>query len=854
MVVPFVKRWRVGPHLPGLILLLLLTFWPFAASGAADVPSPSPTPSSTASPSPTPSPTVSPSPLATPIAITDVAAQADATQTGLHDLDFDAIDRAKIAGIKDGLKLQMTQSSARSKETTKILQSSPSLTMLSDLGADWQAFADQLLPWQRELGAYAAENESNFNALNRTYRAWESTRDLAITSGASDEVLAGIGTTLADIDRVRGSVEARRAQIQTLQNQAVAEAARVAGELHKIQQADDSTISRLIVRDSPALWSTDLSQFHGQDLLQNLSDALWPQWQSLNDYVRLRAERIPFHIAIFGLLVLALWLARGGARRWVAEDPGLNSAAVIFEMPIATALLLVLLISPWIYPHSPRALRAMLVASALLPTIHILRRLLDRHLYPLLNALIVFYFIDRLREVAAVFPLWERFMYLGEMLGGVIFVLWLLRRQALSPNDPATTVIGSQHTETIILRVALLVFAAAFVTNLLGYVGMAHYTGEALLGSTYIAGILYAGMRVLSSLMTFGLLLKPLQVFMVVKHNNEILRHRLEWLIRWLAVLAWVLVTLQHLALRAPLLSALRAILTARLSLGSLQLTLGDILAFALTLWASFLVSRFIRFVLKEDVYTRVKLDSGVPYTLSRLLHYVILLIGFFVAMAAMGVNLDRFTVLTGAFGVGAGFGLQNIISNFVSGLILLFERPIKLGDSVELEGNKGTITNIGIRASVLRTGDGAEIILPNSNLISGVVTNWTLSDQQRSIEITVGVAYDADFKQVLELLVSVARQQPLILANPPPQALFTSFGDSSVVFKLKAWTDRIDVLPSIFSELGLAINAALKANNIEMPFPQRDLHLRSIDAEAGKLLHERNREPDQSVNSGTDP
>ena len=148
-----------------------------------------------------------------------------------------------------------------------------------------------------------------------------------------------------------------------------------------------------------------------------------------------------------------------------------------------------------------------------------------------------------------------------------------------------------------------------------------------------------------------------------------------------------------------------------------------------IAIWASVLVSRFVRFVLEEDVYSHLVLERGIPYAISTMLHYAILLIGFFVALGALGIDLTKITILAGAFSVGVGFGLQNVINNFVSGLILLFERPIKIGDIIEVGGNIGEVRRIGIRASIIRTKDGSEVIVPNGLLISGQVTNWTLSD-----------------------------------------------------------------------------------------------------------------------------
>ena len=182
-------------------------------------------------------------------------------------------------------------------------------------------------------------------------------------------------------------------------------------------------------------------------------------------------------------------------------------------------------------------------------------------------------------------------------------------------------------------------------------------------------------------------------------------------------------------------------------------------------------------------------------------------------------------TVLAGAFGVGIGFGLQSVVNNFVSGLILLFERPIHVGDTIEVGDLLGEVRRIGIRASIVRTWQGAEIIVPNAQLITEQVTNWTLSDRLRRIDLPVGVNYGAEPKKVIELLEGVARAHPKVLPDPAPRCLFMGYGDSSINFELRAWTEYTNS-QQIRSELAVAIYDAVHAAGMSFPFPQREVRV----------------------------
>jgi potassium-dependent mechanosensitive channel len=210
-----------------------------------------------------------------------------------------------------------------------------------------------------------------------------------------------------------------------------------------------------------------------------------------------------------------------------------------------------------------------------------------------------------------------------------------------------------------------------------------------------------------------------------------------------------------------------------------------------------------------------LKLARGIPYAISTILHYLVLLLGFFIALGALGIDLTKVTLLAGAFTVGIGFGLQNVINNFVSGLILLFERPIKVGDVIEAGGNVGEVSRIGIRASIIRTADGSEVIVPNGSLISSQVTNWTFSDRQRAIEISVNVAGGADPQRVVELLKRTATAQSGVSKEPLPQVYVTNFTAGSVTFQLRAWTDRHEDWTQLRSDLAVAANEALAREKI---------------------------------------
>ena len=376
-------------------------------------------------------------------------------------------------------------------------------------------------------------------------------------------------------------------------------------------------------------------------------------------------------------------------------------------------------------------------------------------------------------------------------------------------------------------RLVFLAFVGAFVAGAAGYMSLALLLGSSVLGSGYLALVFYAGVRVGDALVAFILRVRPVAS---ARHGRapprapRAARARPPALARHRRV---AVLSLRYFGLWTWAVALVQTALGAELRRGFLRISLGDVLLFALTVWAAFLLSALVRFVLEEDVYPRLRLGRGLPQVLSSVLHYALLLTGFLLALAALGVDLTKVTILAGAFGVGIGFGLQNVVNNFVSGIVVLFERRIDVGDAVQIGDVSGRMQQMGIRSCTVRTWEGAEVIVPNAILISDKVTNWTLSDRRRRIDVAVGLAYGTAPEKALELLLGVARAHPQVLSDPAPTALFRGFGDSALKFELQCWTDRFDLWGKTQSELAVALYAALREAGIEIPFPQQDVRLR---------------------------
>jgi small-conductance mechanosensitive channel len=255
-------------------------------------------------------------------------------------------------------------------------------------------------------------------------------------------------------------------------------------------------------------------------------------------------------------------------------------------------------------------------------------------------------------------------------------------------------------------------------------------------------------------------------------------------------------------------------------------------------------LSKLLRGGLERFAKRRRVISESSLYTLTRLLHYVLLAVGFFIGLSSIGLDFTKLALLLSAIGVGLGFGLQAVFSNFVSGLIILFERSLKVGDFVELEsGVTGEVREINIRSTLITTNDNVDILVPNSEFVNGRVTNWTLRDALRRIRVPFGVAYGSDKEKVRDAALEAAREVEYTLWDSPgrePKVWLVEFGDSSLNFELVVWLATREAVKrpaAVMAAYTWALESALGRHGLEIPFPQRDLHVRTVFGHKDEVL-----------------
>ncbi len=548
----------------------------------------------------------------------------------------------------------------------------------------------------------------------------------------------------------------------------------------------------------------------------------------LGIYLKDSIPNIVFQLFLIVILIIAFKMIKKRILEAKFNENSfyLQMLVKIFSQSISAALILGIFASILIFPNRPELFKNIVVFIVTIPLIIITKTYVDRKFF---RYLYLFGIIIYLQLAHIIFPaanLFSLFNMVTVILIEMI-ALWSLGNYFYRHQ------LSGKFLNNIIIVLIIIHFGFA-LTGFIGALSGATMLAEITLNFTIanvLSGILVITTAIIiNGLIDVGIESSYFRKFNVIRLYGNYLKKKAINIINFFAVIFWLFTIMNVINIKRPIVDAVISFFTNEINIGSTSFSLWNIVIFFLVIWLSILISKMIRILLEQDVLNKLSLAKGVPHTIAMMVRYSIITIGVLLAISAAGMRIDNLTVLLGAFGVGIGFGLQNIFNNIVSGFILLFERPIQIGDTIEVGELIGSVKSIGIRSSNVRTFDGAEVIVPNGQLISNEVVNWTLSDQRRRIEIIAGVAYGSDPHKVKELLLKVLEEHPDVISDPAPYVYFNALGESSLDFRLLFWTSYSGEWIRIRSEVMFKIHDILQEEGISIPFPQMDLHLRSVD------------------------
>lgn len=700
------------------------------------------------------------------------------------------------------------------KTEVQTLREGRSVQRFNDLAWELQARSVRIEGWKQLLANSSKTWTAEANTLERGLANWRATR-AALKADASAQVRNTIDAVIGDIEKLEQLLREKTTKLIAIQVRLAA----LSTTLDEVREEFDGlrllSARGLFTQDSRTLWTLLLASPAEPPFFTQAS-AGWAKLRS--DSLRLveivRAD-MPIYVAAFvGLFALFLRLRNRSRHSGVIRPT--PEEQIVLDRGAFAALLLTLAHVPLLYTdQSPRILRlvaipVLLAVLVLIPAIFAARLRLAYYFFTGI------FLLDFLRNYLA--PQWPmaRLLLLSVSILGAAGIATLLVKERRG-------MASQSHFDTMLYPlsfVGMFFFLSSAIANLTGNVSLAEYLVSPLIRLLFLAVTIRLGVVVAMTFAVMALRTPVALLSRVIRQKGEAAAMKVRRLIKVAGAGLWIYLALFNLGLLTSIKGGFDTIMKTEWELGAAVISVRDFVMFFLVLFASYFMSRILRLMLAEEIFPRFQFPRGVPDTMVLLARYGVLLFGFLLALSSAGVDLSKVTIALSALGVGIGFGLQNVVNNFVCGLILVFEHPIQVGDFIEVGSHYGKVTRIGFRSSIVLTRDGSEVVIPNAELIGGKVVNWSLSDGARRLTIPVPVSFGTDSPRMIGLLQSVANANPLVHASPPPKAVLEQFGDNALRFALHCWV-RTDEISLARDELTLAIDQALHDAGIATPYRQ---------------------------------
>jgi potassium-dependent mechanosensitive channel len=765
------------------------------------------------------------------IPLTQIADRAEETDRLLQEIESQMMPKEQLLSALQKAQGETDEIYKRTHQTTELLAGSSSSVELEDEQRYWSLRNLEYTTQRTHWTSIAARLEDQIQTLETQQAEWSATWDQVYKHPGIETVLNRIKQVLNSILATRGHAQEQLNLVLTLQNQISQQDQQIAGTLQRVRMARERDRRRLLEADSRPLWEAGSAGELNQVQVPALHRSFERSLGTSGEYLRTNNSTVFVVLASYLLALLGAYKLRHYVAR-AARPETPPEALHILDKPFAVALLVALIGTGEFVASAPIGIAFFFYLLYLIPVLRLLAPMIQPRLRTLLYVLSAFYVAEGLYLLVQLSPWVKRGLYALIVAAALAAFGWFGRPSQLHPLLFAGT---KRLILLIAIRAGLALLAASLLANIFGYFALAQILGMTGLIGPFVACALYCGARVLTLVLTTVLHTAWLQ------NLSELRLDAIErWGARFLgfgAALLWVRVMLELMDIYESVKTGISKALQYPIGFEKLHFTLGGAFSLLLILVLGYVFANAFTLILRKVVLAKLPLQRGMSYAISRVTYYLLLFVIALAALSASGVELNKFTVLTGALGVGLGFGLQNIVNNFVSGLILLFERPIHVGDTVEVGGLVGNVRRIGARSSTVVTYQGAEVIVPNSNLLSNQVINWTLSAPWRRVDVPVGVAHGTDPELVIKLLVQAAEAHPRVMLARPPAAFFLGFGDNALNFELRFWSEDPDTWFQLRSEVTLAVEKALREAGVKIPFPQRDLHLRSIETSAAESM-----------------
>ncbi len=737
------------------------------------------------------------------------------------------IPSTKIIKLEENFSNFLENIEQLKKESTEDVFENTTTKKLKDFNLKWESHLISIGNFKAQLQEASERLAKERAQIEKILAGWEKTYLNAKKEKAPKLLINSLVELKKETKRTDKELFIILNNVLSIRDRVSSEEIAIQETVTLIKTQIESNRSLIFTFDSKPIWfafsdSTDTTTFaHSfNSSTSRVSSALLEFWD-------MYSEEFPYYIGFyFFVLLIILYLKRFGNKNVDAKIVENDKYSItILNKPFSIAILITIYSHLVFFPLAPSVIIELARVLLILPILFLFPTFISRASRGPLYFITSIYLLQQIIELSIGASIYLRVFTILLTLLMITALYWFLNIDITKISEKRIKTIA---TLNIISKLLIAILCISLLGNIIGNTALSTLIFSGVMRTIYASLILITSIQVFYTLLTILLETKAANVFYMVKRKSEEIKKVSFSVVKIVAIYFWSVMFLKSFEIYDSLSEFLVAFFITPIEFGNFSIVPLNILLFFASIWLSIKISKIIRFFFENEFFARVKLPRGVPVAVSLLLNYTIVTLGFLIALTFLGFNIEKFAIVFGALGVGIGFGLQSIVNNFISGLILLFERPIQVGDTISLVTNNllGTVKRIGIRASIVKTFDGSEVIVPNADLISGQVTNWTLSDSMRRIEIKIGVHFNSDPNEVIEILNKALEEEEEILKYPSSYVLFRGHHESTQNFDLRFWTANNDDWIFLRSNVLLKITKMLNDAGIEIPYKQQNVYV----------------------------
>lgn len=691
---------------------------------------------------------------------------------------------------------------------------------------EWNNYKSILNEYQSTVKNRSEEISRIINDVYNDLKKWELTKKELKDRTESKDIAESFNSSIQALNEIMAMAQERLDSVFVTQKKITELVLIVDEEIANIEYAENQKRKDYFVFDSPPIWQkiepvmvSDSISAESLSSYALIRKGINQNKKQFLDFFDLNIKTFVFQIVFLIFLLVFLILANSKWKKNILtlRNPIEIQAKIILKNPLLTVLSVGILVSAFFYDSMVPAYAELHVMIILFATVLLLPKVTHKKFSIFLWLLFVVYVINTFEAFIGVKVNLIRWILIVDTI--LLFMsLYVGRKIVKSYPEKFTQIFRSFR---IISAMYMFLLIVALVANIIGMVALANYITKAVIVSLTFGVILYLAVKVFTSIFILIFKFRKSTNIQTITSMVNATHQRIRPLFNFVGFLAWMFFTLSSFEVFDFIVNWYDEVMATEWILGEMTISLGGILAFIGIFIFTLIISKIAATLFQDEWMVNV-LPRGVAPAISLVLRIVVIGLGLYAGLSAAGVDLSKLGFILGALGVGIGFGLQNVVLNFVSGLILAFERPINLGDTIEVDMEMGVVTNIGVRSSNIRAYSGAEVIIPNGDLISKKVINWTLSNRNRRSKIPMKTSPDADPEKVIELFNQIALEQPETSSEPAPKTYFYGYGpDGNLNFALMYWTTFSDTLKTD-SKIALKIFKKLKEEGIQAPIPVR--------------------------------